>query len=113
MKATVKICIFLLFFFLVHGCEEKRHDTSCYKGKVVSLNAGDGCFNILEIIESINDGDLHNGSTITFDPKLSEKTIKVGDNITFNIVQFEDWVGPATANCLWPQYIAQIELCDK
>ncbi len=105
--------LFLLLFCLVFlgtGCDDDR-DPLCYKGKVVSLNNGNGCYNIIEILNNINDDKLHVGTTITFDPELYEKRLKEGDIVYFKIIQYAEWVGPGYANCLWPKFTAQIEFC--
>ncbi len=113
MKAALKISALLFLFSLLQGCEDKRHDPYCYTGKVVSLNYGNGCNNILEIVEPANKGDLLIGSSMTFNPELSSKILNLGDIIYFKIIQFEEWEGPANAMCLWPQFTAQIEFCDN
>jgi hypothetical protein len=101
--------LFLLVFVLGAGCNKDERDPKYYKGKVVSLNHGNGCSNIIEIIVTINNGGLPIGSTITFDPKLYKENLIEGDIVYFKIIQYEEWVGFGTANCLWPKYTAQIE----
>jgi hypothetical protein len=111
MRAALKISVLFFLFSLLQGCEDKRHD--CYTGKVVSLNMGAGCQNILKIVEPANKSDLPKGSTLTFDPKLSSKILNLGDIVYFKIIQFEEWEGFINAMCLWPQFTAQIEFCDN
>ena len=115
MKKVIIIIgsVFLLFFLIVAGCNNDGQYPSCYEGKVVSLNHGDGCNNIIEIVKAINNDGLSTGSTITFNPDLYEGTLKVGDVVYFKIIQYEKWVGPGTANCLWPGFIGQIEFCNN
>ncbi|MGQ7868299.1 hypothetical protein [Sunxiuqinia sp. sy24] len=112
---SFKITIILLLFSLMGaGCEEDdERDPLCYQGKIVSLNQGDGCQNIIEIVKTIKDGELEAGNTMTFNPELYEATLKVGDVVYFKIIQHEDWAGPATADCLWAQFTAQIEFCNN
>lgn len=110
---------FFLFLLLIcavllgKGCKDIEQDLFCYQGKVVTLNQGEGCNNIIEIIEPAKNGELSAGVTISFDPNLYSLALEVGDVVSFKIVQYEEWVGPATADCLWPQYIAQIDFCDN
>lgn len=113
-SALLNISFILLFLsFMWAGCEKDERNPLCYQGKVVSLNQGDRCYNIIEIIETIKDGEIAVGNTISFDPKLYEATLKVGDVVCFKINKYEDWVGPATADCLWPRFTAQIEFCKN
>jgi len=114
MKTFVLHCcfLFLLVILPVTGCK-KETNPDCYKGKVVSLNNGDGCNNILEIIECPDGAELSIGSTTTFDPTLAISKINKGDLISFKIIQYNKWTGPANAACLWPEFTAQIEFCNN
>lgn len=113
-SALLKISITLLFLsFMGAGCENDERDPLCYQGKVISLNQGDRCYNIIEIIENIKDGEIAVGNTISFDPKLYGATLKVGDVVYFKINHYEVWVGPATTECRWPRFTAQIEFCKN
>jgi hypothetical protein len=80
---------------------------------VVTLNQGDGCQNIIEITEPAENGNLVKNTTISFNPDLYEGTLKVGDVVFFKILEYEQWIGPATADCLWPQFAASIEFCNN
>lgn len=93
MKTTLlKISFFFLFLSLTGaGCEKDERNPLCYQGKVVSLNQGSGCQNIIEIVETIKDGELESGNTISFDLGLYGGTLKVGDVVYFKINQHEDW----------------------
>jgi hypothetical protein len=112
-KLFLTISIFSLLLFIAGvGCEKDKRDPLCYKGKVVSINNTNGCYNIIEIIETIKNEGLSKGSTISFGSKIFEGELLENDIVYFKILQYEDWVGPAYANCLWPRYTAQIELCN-
>ncbi|MBC7915631.1 MAG: hypothetical protein H7Y07_16095 [Pyrinomonadaceae bacterium] len=115
MKATIiKISFILLFLsFMGAGCEKDERHPLCYQGKVISLNQGGRCYNIIEIIETIKDGEIAVGNTISFDPILYGATLNVGDVVYFKITHYEVWVGPATTECRWPRFIAQIEFCKN
>lgn len=113
-KIVLIISIFFTLLFIAGlGCDKDENDSLCYKGKVISLNHGDGCFNIIEISENFNNEELSIGSIITFDPHLFDRKLLENDIVYFKIIQYEDWVGPGYANCLWPQYTAQIESCNN
>lgn len=105
--------LFVLVFVLGTGCNKVERDPNYYKGKVVSLNHGDGCYNLIEIIKTINNGGLPIGSTISFGPKSYKGNLIEGDIVYFKIIQYEEWVGFGYANCLWPQYTAQVEFYNN
>lgn len=113
MKTTLlKISfIFLLLSLMGAGCE--KEEELVYKGKVVSLNNGNGCNNIIEVVSSVNNGSLTIGATLTFDPESYKGKLNEGDVVRFKIIQYEEWSGHATANCLWPQFTAQIEFYNN
>jgi len=102
----------LIIGIIFNCCVEKESFPDCYKGKVVTLNKGDGCNNILEIIDTNSSCELSTGSTTTFNPTLSRKKLRVGDIVYLKIIQYEKWIGPSNADCLWPQFTAQIEFCN-
>jgi hypothetical protein len=112
----LSLALFLLPLCVVllgTGCEKDKRDSFCYQGKVVTLNQGDGCQNIIEITKSAENGSLAKDATLSFNPDLYEGTLKVGDIVLFKVFEYEQWVGPATANCLWPEFTGQIEFCNK
>jgi len=104
-KKIISSTILFLLMLCGAGCD---NDNLCYQGKVTSLNSGTGCYNILVIEKSVPNG-LSINSTIAFDPNIFKGTIKIGDIVYFNIVKYEKWVGPATAQCLWPKYSGELE----
>ncbi|WP_372935987.1 hypothetical protein [Mariniphaga sediminis] len=120
MKSKKLKILFLALFLLPlcllllgAGCEKDERDSFCYQGKVITLNLGDGCPNIIKITEPVENGNLVKNATISFNPDLYEGTLKVGDVVLFKVLEYEQWVGPATANCLWPEFTGQIEFCNK
>ncbi|MDP3916076.1 MAG: hypothetical protein Q8R96_20290 [Bacteroidota bacterium] len=116
MKTTIlKISfIFLLFTLMGAGCEKDERDPLCYQGKVVSLNQGSGCQNIIEIVETIKDGELEVGNTISFNPDLYVGTLKVGDVVYFKVIEYEEFGNPiSTQPCTFPQFASSIEFCNN
>lgn len=113
-KIILKIGIILLLLSLSGvSCNNDEQYPECYRGKVVSLNQGNGCNNIIEIVRTISHVGLAVGTTITFDPNLYGGKLIEGDIVYFKFIQYEEWIGPAYGNCLWPQYTAQIEFCNN
>ena len=90
------------------GCEKRDYPTGYYKGRIITLNKGDGCFNLIEIQQSIENG-LSIGVRITFNKELHNKEFKIDDTVYFKINNYQEWEGPANASCLWPHYNAVIE----
>lgn len=78
------------FLLLIIGvrCDDKDYPSDYYKGKIVLLNKGDGCSNIIEIQQSIKDG-LSVGSTISFNPSSYNKQLKLDDIIYFKIIRYQ------------------------
>ena len=111
MKTKVILLIAIILFLVGGmGCE---NDNLSYQGKIISLNSGSGCFNIVEISKSIPQG-LSVNSTITFDPRLYNRQLKVGDNVYFKIIKYEAWTPePMVALCSAPQYVGQLEFYAK
>ena len=108
MVSFTAIALFFMTFGI--GCEQ---DDLSYQGKVISLNNGTGCFNIVEISKSIPQG-LSVNSTITFDSSVYKGQLKIGDIVYFKIIKYEDWT-PETmvAVCTAPQYVGQLEFYNK
>ena len=109
-KLLVFTTITLLLLIGGTGCEQ---DNLSYQGKIISLNSGTGCFNIIEISKSIPQG-LSVNATITFDPRLYDGQLKIGDIVYFKIIKYEVWI-PETmvAMCTDPQYVGQLEFYNK
>jgi hypothetical protein len=109
----IKIILFTAFtlFILIGGmgCEQ---DNIYYEGKVITLNSGDGCNNIIEISKSIPQG-LSVNSTITFDPSLYNRPLKIGDTVSFKIIKYEEWTGSVLDICIAPKYVGQLEFYSK
>lgn len=114
-SALLKISIILLFLgFMGAGCEKDERNPLCYQGKVVSLNQGSGCQNIIEIVETIKNGELEAGTTISFNPDLYEGTLKIGDVVFFKVIEYEEFGNPiSTQPCTFPQFAALIEFCKN
>ncbi len=100
------------------GCEKDEQNSQCYQGEVVNLNDGNGCNNIIKILETSANSDslLVVGSRITFDPDLFGDTIKLGDIVYFKVLQYEkiDYSHFSTQPCsVYPQFGASIEFCNN
>lgn len=100
---------------MLAGCDDDNEpDSLCYQGIVENLNQGNGCQNIIEIIKPSKDGKLAVGTTISFDPELYGNELKVGDDVYFKVIEYENFgniIMPAI--CVAPQYAAIIEFCNK
>ncbi|MFZ4799122.1 MAG: hypothetical protein ACOYMA_16595 [Bacteroidia bacterium] len=107
MKTKTFLFTVIIPFLLIGGagCEK---DSVYYEGKVISLNYGSGCNNIIEISKSIPQG-LTVNSTITFDTNLYNGQIKVGDAVYFKINEYVVWTGNVLDICIAPQYVGQLE----
>jgi hypothetical protein len=115
---TASICFIMLLFCAAisgGGCDKNKQNSQCFQGKVVSINKGDGCNYIIEIQKTDkNNSMLIVGSRITFDPKLLGNIVELGDIIYFRVIEYEIWEGPATTDCIWPNFIGtQIEVCEN
>jgi len=111
MKTKV-ILLIAIILFLVGGMGCENDNLSC-QGKIISLNSGSGCFNIVEISKSIPQG-LSVNSTITFNPRLYNGQLKIGDIVYFKIIKYEAWTPePMVALCSAPQYVGQLEFYAK
>lgn len=93
-------------------CDCDKNTPTCYTGKVIALNKGNGCNNILSIIKTPDNGELVSNSTITFDPDLFQANLEYGDVISFSIISYENWKWISNTACLIPQYAAIIEPCS-
>ena len=116
MRTTLlKFCyITLLFALMGAGCEKEEQDPLNYHGKVISLNQDSGCMNIIEIVKTIKDSELTEGTTIAFNPELSRATLKVGDIVYFKIIKYEKYRPHiSTQPCPFPQFTAIIEFSDN
>lgn len=116
MKTILKISsVFLLLIAMGAGCEkENERDPLCYQGKVVALNQADGCQNIIIIIKKAKNGRLEDGNTISFNPNLCGDTLKIGDVVYFKVIEYEEFDNSiSTQPCVFPQFAASIEFCNK
>jgi hypothetical protein len=56
MKNIYLIMFCLLFGFCFDGCKDEKDPEGYYKGKIISLIKGNGCFNMIEIVRSVENG---------------------------------------------------------
>lgn len=106
LKAVLFFTITLFLLMGNIGCEQDSN--VYYQGKVISLNNGSGCYNLILITKSIPHG-LSVNSTIAFDTQLYNGQIKVGDVVFFKFKNFVEWTGDLTMVCTAPQYVGQLE----
>lgn len=96
------------------GCEDEEQDPLCYQGRVISLNKGDGCQNIITITQTAENGELATNATISFNPDFYEGTLKVGDIVYFKIIEYEEFgTCISTQPCTFPQFAASVEFCNN
>ena len=94
------------------GCEKEIDKSDCYTGEVITLfGVGHERYNIVTITKVSNKHSLPVGTTIAFDIEKYGKKVKIGDIIDFEILMYEKWVSPATADHLWPKYVGIIKSC--
>jgi len=96
------------------GCEDEERDPLCYQGKVVNLNKGDGCQNIITITQTAENGELATNATISFNPDLYQGPLEVGDIVYFKIIEYEEFgTHISTQPCAFPQFAASVEFCNN
>ena len=115
MRMKKKMILFtvitLLIMIVGMGCEIET-PKDCYSGTIVSLNESrNGCNNIVRIDKALENG-IPTGTTLAFNASVFDKKLKLGETIYFKVINYERWVGPATADCLWPYYMARIDVCN-
>ena len=112
MKAPKTIfSVIALCLVIVMGCKND-YPVDYYKGKIIALNNHIAFSDIIEIQQSVEDG-LPVGQTISVGIQLTDKGYKVGDVIYFKIISSQKWVGPETADHLWPGYTGVVELDEN
>ncbi len=98
--------IYISLIAIGTGCKD---DVQYYEGKVTSLNAnGNGCYNIIQITRSISHG-LPVNATINFGLNTFNRNLKIGETVHFDLINYSKWEGPATAQCLWPEYTGELK----
>jgi len=105
------ISVIVLCFVIVIGCKNE-YPVDYYKGKIIALNNHIAFSDIIEIQHSVEDG-LPVGQTISVGVQLTDKGYKLGDVIYFKIISYQKWVGPETAEHLWPGYTGTVELYEN
>ncbi len=95
------------------GCDDKEQDPLCFQGKVVNLNHGDGCQNIIEISEPPENSELPVGATIAFNSDLYDGILNEGDVVYFKVLQYEEFGNHFSTCMLFPEFAASIEFCNN
>ena len=75
MKVTITKLFIAALLVPIFICDCSNKIQNCYIGKVISLNKGDGCKNVLAITKSPENEDLVVDSSISFDPDLLTTTL--------------------------------------
>ena len=114
-RKTVLFTLFALFLLIGGvGCANKIDKSDCYIGEVITLfGVGHERYNIVTITKVPNKHSLPVGTTIAFDIERYGKKVEIGNIIDFEILMYEKWVGPATADHLWPGYVGVIKSCKE
>lgn len=114
-RKTILFTVFALFLLLgATGCEKEFNKSNCYTGEVITLfGVGHERYNIVTITKVPSKYSLPVGTTIAFDIERYGKKVEIGDIIDFEISMYEKWVGPATADHLWPEYVGIIKSCKN
>jgi len=114
LLTTFLLLLPLCMILLGTGCEDEEQDPLCYQERVVSLNKGDGCQNIITITQTAENGELATNATISFNPDFYEGTLKVGDIVYFKIIEYEEFgTRISTQPCTFPQFAASVEFCNN
>lgn len=107
---TILLTVTSLFLLVVMaGCDGGNRNIDYYSGEIITLNNGDGCYDILKVKQSPENG-FPAGTTISFYVGAENGKFKIGETIWFKVKYYEKWTGSASAMCLWPSYSASIEL---
>ena len=110
-KRILRVIIILFFLIGGIGCEDDIPSGYC-KGKIVALNNHVAYTDIIEIQQSV-DKEFAVGQTISVGVLLTDKGYKLNDIVYFKVISYQKWVGPETADHLWPTYTGVIELANK
>lgn len=106
---AILISVIILFSIVGMGCKDVSSDL--YTGKIITLNNHAAFTDIIEIQQSVA-GGLAIGKTISVGTQLTDKGYKLNDIVYFKVTYYQKWIGPETADHLWPSYTGVIELAS-
>lgn len=110
MKHKIFKLMFLFLFPVLLGGGCDKDETANFRGKIISLNRGDGCNNIIEITHSINK-ELPKGSTITFIYDANKRKFALEDIIYFEIISYTKLEnGITSGNCILPEFTGIVNI---
>jgi hypothetical protein len=104
---AILIMSITLFLLAGMGCEEVPADY--YKGKIIALNNHIAYSDVIEIQQPVEYG-ISIGQTISVGVQLTDKGFELNEVVCFKIIRSQKWVGPETADHIWPDYTGVIEL---
>ena len=114
MKHKILLWLMLFFFPLALGTScntEVNLENIKYEGKILSLikNNNNERYNIILITSSTSRKGVPVGSSIGFYDRDFGEKMHEGDIVHFRVPMFKKWVGPETADHLWPEYVGVID----
>lgn len=118
MKHKILLWLMLLFFPLALGTScntEVNFEKIKYEGKILSLikSNNNEHYNIILITRSTSKKGVPVGSSIGFYDRDFGERMNEGDIVHFRVPMFQEWVGPETADHLWPQYVGVIKFYEN
>lgn len=108
-KNFVPLVLGMLALFA--GCDkaENNDDGNYYSGRVITLTGVDRQrYNIVELTYVPKNDTLQVGNKVSFSTTDLGQAVYNGKNIDFQILACRRWIGPATADHLWPHYVAVV-----
>ena len=118
MKHKILLWLMLFFFPLALGTScntEVNLENIKYEGKILSLikNNNNERYNIILITRSTSKKGVPVGSSIGFYDRDFGEKMNEGDIVHFRVPIFQKWVGPETADHLWPHYVGMIKFYEN
>ena len=114
MKHKILLWLMFLLFPLALGTScntEVNFENIKYEGKVLSLIKSNNHehYNIILITRSTSRKGVPVGSSIGFYDRDFGEKMNEGDIVHFRVPMLKKWVGPETADHLWPEYVGVID----
>ena len=118
MKHKTLLWLMLLFFPLALGTScntEVNSENIKYEGKILSLikSNNNEHYNIILITRSTSKKGVPMGSSIGFYDRDFGEKMNEGDIVHFRVPMLKKWVGPETADHLWPEYVGMIKFYEN
>lgn len=115
MKPKIlKLSLFCLVFALIGAsCHDDDYDPLCYKGEVIQYGRS-SCYDMIEIMQPVNNDDLVEGVTISFNRFLIGKDLEEGDIVYFKVLDYNKYEPQSSPQpCRFPQFLTQLEICTN